>query len=936
MNTLQLLFQQAWISRLGWTLLHFLWQGTLIAVVFAVVRALAGQWLTARARYALTCLALGIMMATPVITFVTAQSLDGPALTVLWPKSASGGWQQSLPWLVAIWLAGVIVFTVRLIGGWRLTARLRSIAIGPVPAEWQESLEDLIRRMKISTPVRLLTSSLVAVPTVVGWLRPVILMPIGALAGLPLDQVEALLAHELAHIRRQDYVVNILQSIAEVVLFYHPAVWWVSEQIRAERETCCDDLAVEASGDVLVYVRALTDLEANRRAELRLKTALAADGGSLVNRIRRLVQEPQPATHSLAGPGAAWALSVLWLAGIGAATMHAAPAPSVRAFVPAQRVAAVRLNPAAQAQFPVPPEIKIVAAPLLTALMFDPFFDPPQAPAPAQPAPDSSQQAKISVSGVVQSTTHEALKKANVRLQMIGGPSGQMPFAYSESTDDAGKFTFENIAPGTYSLTGSKMGFVAGAYGARAAGLPGATITLDSGATLTKLEVTLTPQGIVAGRVTNQDGDPVTRVQVALYRSTYARGRKVIQLDPALRGQANDLGAFTIANVTPGRYYLRVNSGDQPPDLKPGMADVTTFYPNSLDVTGAVLISVAAGARVEAMDVRLRREHVYSAAGKITMNGAIVKNLVLELSQPNSGASASAGTARLVGAMDGTFMVRGLFPGSYSLAVSRGVANPQQGPGHSGKLDFSITGSDLKDLELNLTPGVEVSGTFQVDGGKWADLFASSSSTQTTAQGATPPTFYPSVGLVDPDIGFFQNPMRVSAEGTFKLRTVPADRYLLDITGLPQNTYVKSIRYGTQDVTRSPVDFVVGGGTLDITLSKNAATVSGIVRSDKGDTLAGVQVTLWPKNPNPGLGTGGVRSIYTDQNGSFRVGNLAPGDYFVAAWDELDSGLAQAPEFLGRFISQATAVKVNESSQANADVKMVPKDGIAKEVAAFQ
>ncbi len=153
---------------------------------------------------------------------------------------------------------------------------------------------------------------------------------------------------------------------------------------------------------------------------------------------------------------------------------------------------------------------------------------------------------------------------------------------------------------------------------------------------------------------------------------------------------------------------------------------------------------------------------------------------------------------------------------------------------------------------------------------------------------------------------------------------------------MPKNTYVKSIRYGIQDVTRSPVDFVVGGGTLDITLSKNAAAVSGIVRSSSGDALSGIQVTVWPKIANPGLGTGGVRTISTDQNGSFSVGNLAPGDYFVAAWEEIDSGLAQAPEFLGHFTSQATAVTLNESSQSNADVKMIPKDATAKEASVLQ
>ena len=155
-------------------------------------------------------------------------------------------------------------------------------------------------------------------------------MPVEAMVGLPLDQLQSLLAHELAHIRRNDYLVNILQSLAEAMLFYHPAVWWVSGQIRAERELCCDDLAVEASGDVLTYATALAALETFRRA--RLKAAMAADGGSLLGRIRRLAGEADAPSHSFAGAGAALALALLWLAGAGAVAMHASqPQPVARA-----------------------------------------------------------------------------------------------------------------------------------------------------------------------------------------------------------------------------------------------------------------------------------------------------------------------------------------------------------------------------------------------------------------------------------------------------------------------------------------------------------------------------------------------------------------------------------------------------------------------------
>jgi uncharacterized protein (TIGR03435 family) len=203
--------------------------------------------------------------------------------------------------VVALWLAGAMAFWLRLLGGWAYAIRLRSRLVRPAPCEWQQALDRLKTRIRISRPVRLLVSSLVQAPAVVGWLRPVVLVPVGALTGLPSEQIEALLLHELAHIRRHDYLVNVLQSAVEALLFYHPAVWWVSGHIRAERELCCDDVAVSVSGDVLSYACALAELEAARPAHFR--TAMAATGGSLAHRIARLMGQSRPASRTLSGPG---------------------------------------------------------------------------------------------------------------------------------------------------------------------------------------------------------------------------------------------------------------------------------------------------------------------------------------------------------------------------------------------------------------------------------------------------------------------------------------------------------------------------------------------------------------------------------------------------------------------------------------------------------
>jgi HEAT repeat protein/beta-lactamase regulating signal transducer with metallopeptidase domain len=193
----------------------------------------------------------------------------------------------ALPWLVVVWVLGVIVLSVRLAHGWLSARRLRTHGTRATSPSLHQMLERLAARLRVTRPVQLLESLIVEVPAVIGWLRPVILVPASALTGLTPQQLEVLLAHELAHVRRFDYLVNIVQCVIETLLFYHPAVWWVSRRVRDEREHCCDDLVVQVCGDRHLYASALVDMERIRSATPRL--ALAATGGSLLHRVRRLI-----------------------------------------------------------------------------------------------------------------------------------------------------------------------------------------------------------------------------------------------------------------------------------------------------------------------------------------------------------------------------------------------------------------------------------------------------------------------------------------------------------------------------------------------------------------------------------------------------------------------------------------------------------------------
>jgi TonB family protein len=298
------------VHALGWTLLHFIWQGTAVALVLGCVLGLLGGQ-SSQARYGAACLALALMVVLPVATFAHVASDELKARAELqgsgvvldegivvqvginepvppWPARIGMALDQSLPWVLLAWFAGVILFVGRLNFGLMVARRLKTAGTEfPSPALLH--LFDALRiRLGVERAVRLLHSAQVQVPTVIGWLRPVVLLPASCLTGLSPDQIEAVLCHELAHVRRHDYLVSVVQSVIETILFYHPAVWWVSKQVRRERECCCDELAVDAGGNVLAYARALSYLEENRAAFPEF--VLGANGGVLKMRIKRLLR----------------------------------------------------------------------------------------------------------------------------------------------------------------------------------------------------------------------------------------------------------------------------------------------------------------------------------------------------------------------------------------------------------------------------------------------------------------------------------------------------------------------------------------------------------------------------------------------------------------------------------------------------------------------
>jgi beta-lactamase regulating signal transducer with metallopeptidase domain len=319
MYVLENLISQEAVQRIGWTLIHFIWQGALIAFLFAGILLLLRKQ-SSNLRYAIACAALMFMIAAPAVTFkliggkeTFSKDFSTPAVSLpslemtktvqieMPAQSAKPithvkqslkdrlmkATESALPYVVVCWGLGVFILSIWYLGGWTQLQKLRRQMVSPVSEEIKTKLNQLSKILAINRAVEAFQSVLVNVPTVIGHFKPVILLPASTLIGLSGEQIEAILTHELAHIKRCDYLVNIFQTVVEILGFYHPAVWWVSNKIRQEREHCCDDIAVKITGDEVGYAQALTTIEEIRFS--RPELAVAASGGNLLERIKRLL-----------------------------------------------------------------------------------------------------------------------------------------------------------------------------------------------------------------------------------------------------------------------------------------------------------------------------------------------------------------------------------------------------------------------------------------------------------------------------------------------------------------------------------------------------------------------------------------------------------------------------------------------------------------------
>ncbi|WPP51357.1 M56 family metallopeptidase [Catalinimonas niigatensis] len=322
------------MQSLGWTLLHSLWQTALIAAALYVVLAFSQQ-LSPNVRYILGVAALLFTGLLATTTFLDLYFHHQPALEELHKDIYARGVSaqpfqitytqteqtadqsmyaqalqifdelksyinHNLQWVVALWMGGVLLLSLRFAGSLFYIFKLKRRLTTTVAEQWQNKMKQMAALLQISQPIKILSSGVAQVPMMIGHLKPVILIPAAMMSGLPEDQLEAIIAHEVAHIYRKDYWINIIQSLFEIIFFFHPAIWWISSVIREEREKCCDDLAIVLCGSSLTYAKALASVE-----EVKLQhspLALAMNGGksSLFQRIERILEPGKSAGNQRA------------------------------------------------------------------------------------------------------------------------------------------------------------------------------------------------------------------------------------------------------------------------------------------------------------------------------------------------------------------------------------------------------------------------------------------------------------------------------------------------------------------------------------------------------------------------------------------------------------------------------------------------------------
>jgi hypothetical protein len=540
--------------------------------------------------------------------------------------------------------------------------------------------------------------------------------------------------------------------------------------------------------------------------------------------------------------------------------------------------------------------------------------------ASAQGSPQDSakkpKQETCTVSGMVVKLDGSApLKSARVELRNAEDYSR----AYAATTDAGGRFTLKNVERGRYQLTVSRNGFVDQEYGQKTPNDPGSILTLAPRQQINDLLFRLIPWAIIAGRIRNEDGDPMPWVRVTALREIYTEGKR--KLSPTAQETTNDLGEYRLFGLRPGRYFVSATystknqwlaqSGDAEDDRIAAAEEsstqryVPTYYPGTPDPTKAATITVKPGDEIPSVDILLQRIAAYKVRGRIynSVTHRPGKGVsIMMLPRNNQVAWSVFNFETVVQDKDGSFVLKDVLPGSYTLSAFWF----DEGKPYVAKQNIDVGNADVEGVALTIAPGMTINGRVIWDGKPSLEGDELSISPSSTEQGIE-----------------FDSPAKVSPNGAFTLKDISEDTYHLYVNGMSKDCYVKAVRYGIADALYDV--FAAQRGTdasLEVTLSSRGARVQGTVTDADGRPLAGVWVVLVPEESHRGH-MQMYKETTTDQYGHFELRGIPPGDYKLFSWDQVENGAWQDPEFLKPFESKGEEVKLQEGDSKSVNLTAI-------------
>ena len=885
------------VGAVGAAILHSLWQGALIAVLTAVA-FLVFRGATPNVRYALAWLGLATLTIAWLMTAIgyaraARDSESAPALfgepaasnetaarvasTVNDAVAETGSepapsWTNQLDsWsraVVPLWFIGVLGLSIRLAVGWLIVARVRKAAHEELTDAWQTRIAAMKTRLRISRPVWVAQSALVHVPMLVGWLRPMILIPAAVVSGLTTAQLEAVIAHELAHVRRHDYLANIVQTAAEILLFYHPACWWISKQIRAEREHACDDLAVSVCGDRVLYAEALADLETLRSEPPVL--GLAATDGVLMRRIRRLV----------------------------------AAAPVRRGLSPGWAAAAVPLT-------------ALVLVLLNTDIAGTAGDDSKTLQSPTSSADRSLASDEAVVRGqVVDARSGRPVPNARVVVSR-GDRSG------AASTNDQGRYEVSGLAPGDYSVDVRAQGYVPARYGQREAAERGSTLEVRGGIYTTGINVRLEPAGVVTGRVFDDRGEGLAGVEVELLSDRLMPdGIRPVGVGFA---QTEAEGAYRFADVLPGDYYVRayVSPSVRPSRGGTGRVYGSTFYPGVSRSEFGQRLRLTSGQELFGVDFTLATMPTRRVSGVVVdPAGPLRPRTRVHLRAIGQNSTDVQYDTDVES--NGRFEVANVVPGDYLINVFEPGSITSRWTRASRSLSVD---DDVVDLELRARLGARIEGRVIRDPLATRSLDpAGVSVTFEYRLSGDRSSGFGWGGIIARGLG---GAMRMGPDGVFSIES-PGGMSVIRISELPPNWTVKAVRLEGTDITDQEIDFGEGVRQVEVVLTDRVSRVRGSVVERTGRRVAGGSVIVFADNSALwGESSRHVRETRSARDGGFEFAGLPPGDYLAVAVENLPPQAWMNTDVLSRLRSLATSFRLDEGEEQVVSLRVSPApDGL--------